>query len=410
MTGFNPLMPGPAGNHGRMIPTYVPQQQQQQYVNGDRQILSLPPHPAYAQQGMYFPPPMQQMTPSRSSGIDTSSLSAPADINGMGLPPSGSEMYLDQYGQVHPSFTDYPGPSGELPLPPAKRQRSDEGAEYTNGTLEDVPEEEAQEDDDSSDDIKPTQPLPNSMRLSHKPLRPKSNATAGRTRQKLLLLFRSEDSVDLRTTLGFDLDAAMPTDFDVDMVIDDQGHTALHWACALAKMSLISQLIELGADIHRGNYAGETPLIRSVLTTNHAEAGTFSDLLQHLSPAIRTLDHAYRSIIHHISLIAGLKGRASSARSYMAAVLEWVAKEQQSNSSGGMQQLNGGTNMSLKNLVDVQDTHGDTALNVAARVGNKGLVKLLLDAGADKARCNKLGLKPQDFGIEVEVSWRLTMD
>ena len=53
--------------------------------------------------------------------------------------------------------------------------------------------------------------------------------------------------------------------------------------------------------------------------------------------------------------------------------------------------------------MDVQDVHGDTALNIAARVGNRGLVKLLLDAGADKARANKLGLKPQDFGVEVEV-------
>jgi regulatory protein SWI6 len=46
--------------------------------------------------------------------------------------------------------------------------------------------------------------------------------------------------------------------------------------------------------------------------------------------------------------------------------------------------------------------HGDTALNVAARVGNKGLITLLLDAGADKAKANKLGLRPVDFGVEQE--------
>lgn len=55
-------------------------------------------------------------------------------------------------------------------------------------------------------------------------------------------------------------------------------------------------------------------------------------------------------------------------------------------------------------MVDVQDVHGDTALNVAARVGNKRLVGLLVDAGADKARANKLGLKPADFGVETDVS------
>jgi len=204
--------------------------------------------------------------------------------------------------------------------------------------------------------------------------------------------------------LGILVDA--PIDVDVDTIIDNQGHTALHWACALAKSSIISQLIELGADVHRGNYAGETPLIRSVLTTNHAEAGTFAELLERLAPSVRTLDHAYRTVIHHIALIAGVKGRASSARSYMAGVLEGVAKEQLLAGVTAGQELDGGVapSLSLKNLVDVEDVHGDSALNVAARVGNKGLVKLLLDAGADKARANKLGLKPQDFGIEIEVS------
>jgi hypothetical protein len=43
-------------------------------------------------------------------------------------------------------------------------------------------------------------------------------------------------------------------------------------------------------------------------------------------------------------------------------------------------------------------------LIVAARAGNKGLVKLLLDAGADKTKANKMGLKALDFGVEVEVS------
>jgi len=242
------------------------------------------------------------------------------------------------------------------------------------------------------------------MRLSNKPLRPKPSAQSSRTRSKLLSLFSLDEAVDIRSVLGILVDA--PIDVDVDTIIDNQGHTALHWACALAKSSIIGQLIELGADVHRGNYAGETPLIRSVLTTNHAEAGTFAELLERLAPSVRTLDHAYRTVIHHIALIAGVKGRASSARSYMAGVLEWVAKEQLLAGVTAGQELDGGIapSLSLKNLVDVEDVHGDSALNVAARVGNKGLVKLLLDAGADKARANKLGLKPQDFGIEIEVS------
>jgi hypothetical protein len=329
------------------------------------------PHMFYQPRGVGM-----EMTPSRS----TDALQPAADINGFGLPPSRSDMYIDQFGQPHMSF------DADVVEPPAKRQKSEEL--YPNR------EEVVEDDDESVDEIRDAPPLPSSMRLSTKPLRPKPTVIANRTRGKLIALF-SNDQVNLREELGLGPDD-IPTEFDIDMVIDSQGHSTLHWACALAKLPIVAQLIDLGADIHRGNYAGETPLIRSVLTTNHAEAGTFAQLLEHLAPSIRTLDHAYRTVIHHVALIAGVKGRAASARAYMAGVLEYVAKEHR--------EVNGNSpSLSLKTLVDVQDVHGDTALNVAARVGNKGLVTLLVEAGADKAKTNKLGLKPGDFGVEQEV-------
>jgi hypothetical protein len=86
----------------------------------------------------------------------------------------------------------------------------------------------------------------------------------------------------------------------------------------------------------------------------------------------------------------------------MAEVLGYVAREQ---SKDKEQRQNGETpaeGISLKLLVDLQDARGDTALNVAARMGSKPLVNLLLDAGADKAKANKLGLRPVNFGIEVD--------
>ena len=431
MHGYNPgmisggrglTMSGPTGN-GRMVSPlgYVPQPPQPQFVNGDGQLMGIPPHPPsgmayHGQPSMYYqpPPPPQyagqetrrldnamEMTP---SGGGDASLAPAVNINGMGLPASQSDVYIDQYGYPHPSTQKHLQDKGDMRPPPAKRHRPEEGQTVPNGVQEEIAEAEAEEDEDSIDEIRDAPALPSTMRLSNKPLRPKPSAQSSRTRSKLLSLFSMDEPVDVRAVFGVALEA--PMDVDVDTIIDNQGHTALHWACALAKLSIIAQLIELGADIHRGNYAGETPLIRSVLTTNHAEAGTFTELLDHLAPSVRTLDHAYRTVIHHIALIAGVKGRASSARAYMAGVLEWVAKEQRMAGVAPGQEANEGVgpNLSLKNLVDVQDVHGDTALNVAARVGNKGLIKLLLDSGADKARANKLGLKPQDFGVEIEVS------
>ncbi|WWD22001.1 hypothetical protein CI109_106489 [Kwoniella shandongensis] len=458
MTGYNPgLMsagrPTPSGSgrvispypgHGQQLAPPPPPPQFTTNHNGDAQMMGIPPHPsamAYPgqhqqqQQMMYYSPqPHQQqqmmypgqqpdnkrgiamaMTPSLSG--DGGALAPAANINGIGLPPSGQDVYIDQYGQPHPTFqaSAYTNDTDMGP-PPAKRQRSDE-QRYVNGNGQDeeqqeqAQQQEEDSDDESADDLRDAPPLPTAMRLANKPLRPRPNANTSRIRSKLLSLFSAENHVDVRALFG--LTADQPIDFDVDMVIDNQGHTALHWACALAKLSVIAQLIDLGADIHRGNYAGETPLIRSVLTTNHSEAGTFPQLLEYLSPSIRTLDHAYRTVVHHIALIAGVKGRAGSARSYMANVLEWVAREQQAASTTASTtgepldgaSSNGGTNasaVSLKTLVDVQDVHGDTALNVAARVGNRGLVNLLLDAGADKGKANKLGLKPVDFGLDIE--------
>ncbi|KAG6889747.1 hypothetical protein C0992_004265 [Termitomyces sp. T32_za158] len=174
---------------------------------------------------------------------------------------------------------------------------------------------------------------------------------------------------------------------EVDIVIDDQGHTALHIAASLARQQIMESLISNGADIHRGNYLGETPLIRACLATANADQQTFNTLVSILHPSIRTLDTSRKSVIHHVVSLAGVSGRAVSARYYLEQIFMWIAQRQ-----GG----------DFKSLVDLQDEHGDTALNIAARVGNRSLVRTLLDVGANRILPNKLGLRPGDFGVETE--------
>ena len=367
-----------------------------------------PPNMYYPHQHqpMPTPPPYaghhQQMTPSHSRD---GSLAPPAELNGIGLPPSKSSVYYDEFGQSHPVHAAPRNEEEDHDMePPAKRMKAEEGASTGD------------DDEDEDDELRDAPPLPTAMRLSTKPARPKVHVMNKTGRNKLLGLFRDDAEIDVREHLNVKPDDST---FDIDAIIDEHGHTALHWAASLAKISITKELIGLGADIHRGNFNGETPLTRAMLTTNNAEAGTLSALLDLLAPSIRTLDQSYRSVIHHIALVSGLAGRAAAARMYMTGVLEWVAKGQQLSASlgqghtGPQGHANGAGNgngngttpsLGLKTLVDVQDLFGDTALNVAARTGNRGLVKLLLDAGADKSKTNKLGLKPVDFGIEVEVS------
>jgi regulatory protein SWI6 len=177
------------------------------------------------------------------------------------------------------------------------------------------------------------------------------------------------------------------TGSDVDLVLDDQGHTALHLAASMARMGTVEMLLAAGADAHRGNFHGETPLMRACLAMHCYDQQAFERLVELLRDSIRTIDTSRKSVCHHIVALAGVKGRAIAARYYLDSVFKWIAQHEGGN---------------FRSLIDLQDEHGDTALNVAARVGNRGLVKTLLDVGANRVLANKLGLRPGDFGVEVE--------
>ncbi|KZS94337.1 apses-domain-containing protein [Sistotremastrum niveocremeum HHB9708] len=170
-----------------------------------------------------------------------------------------------------------------------------------------------------------------------------------------------------------------------DFVVDDQGHTSLHLAAAFADVPMVESLIARGADVNRGSFAGETALIRTVLSLDGYNAQNFNTILAHLHASIRTLDRSRRTVLHHIALVAGVKGRASASRYYMTCVVMWIAQRE---------------NGDFKSVIDLQDEHGDTALNIAARVGNRELVRTLIDFGANRILPNKLGLRPGDFGVE----------
>lgn len=209
-----------------------------------------------------------------------------------------------------------------------------------------------------------------------------------RTALKDIFAMEPEPPVGGGPALFPDLTTVFPPDLEVDTPIDENLHTALHWAASLARVSLVRALIAYGADPHRGNNVGETPLIRAVLVTNNSDQDSFLRLLEVLAPALRTVDDVGRSVLHHAALVAGVRGRAASARYYTESVLEFIATRE-----GGR----------FRDLVDAQDAYGDTALNIAARIGNRALVRMLLDVGADKLKANKLGLRPTDFGVEDPV-------
>ncbi|QRV73853.1 ankyrin repeats [Ceratobasidium sp. AG-Ba] len=204
----------------------------------------------------------------------------------------------------------------------------------------------------------------------------------GRARAVLLALYSESEPAHIVQLLTSPSPAS---DGDINLCLDEHGNTPLHWAASLARVGHVEALLAAGADVQRGNSAGETPLMRTVLSVSAVADNAFSSILPLLAPSLRTLDASHRSVLHHIAEVAGVKGRAASARMYMEAILEWIARNQ-----GG----------EFRSFVDAQDENGDTALCVAARVGNRALVRMLVDVGADRALANKLGLRPGDFGVE----------
>lgn len=173
---------------------------------------------------------------------------------------------------------------------------------------------------------------------------------------------------------------------EIDAPIDDAGHTALHWAAALGRIQLVRSLIERGADCRRSNYSGESPLVRAVLVTNNSDLSSFKDLLNYIYPAIYLIDTSGRTVLHHIALTAGIRGRADASRYYLETLLSWVV-------------CNKNLETFAANLLNVQDSNGDTALNIAARVGNKSIVHQLLEVNADANIANRAGLRPADFEV-----------
>ncbi|KAL1916793.1 uncharacterized protein VTP21DRAFT_5497 [Calcarisporiella thermophila] len=178
-----------------------------------------------------------------------------------------------------------------------------------------------------------------------------------------------------------------PSDFDPDVIIDEEGHTCLHWAAAMARIKVVRILVNHArADIRRVNYLGETPLMRSVLFTNNFDMRSFPELVELLHENIRMLDKNDRTVFHHIAATAGSKGKMNASRYYMECLIKELSADPEE----------------LSGILNMRDVMGDTALHLAARIPNKRLVKLLLDAGADLRVQNDVGKTPEDYIVEAD--------
>jgi ankyrin repeat protein len=175
------------------------------------------------------------------------------------------------------------------------------------------------------------------------------------------------------------------TGFNIDMVIDEQGHTALHWGTALARTNTVELLVSKGANIACTSYAGETPLMRGVMVTNSYDNNSFSKTVDLLKESIPIVDNKKRSVLHHAALTAGIQGRTNAAVYYMKNLVNAISGESEE----------------VKSVIDAQDSLGDTALTIAARLECQSIVDLLIGVGATQSAENNNGLQMKDYSNKV---------
>jgi transcription factor MBP1 len=155
-----------------------------------------------------------------------------------------------------------------------------------------------------------------------------------------------------------------PAHFQVDRPIDDSGNTALHWACAMGDLGIVSDLLHKGANMKALSAHEETPLVRAVLFTNNYEKRTFPALLDMLMDTVTFRDWFGATIFHHIAENTRSKGKWKSSRYYCEILVDKLCKTC--------------SQEEVQMLLSCQDQNGDTAVLVAARNGAFRLVNILL--------------------------------
>jgi transcription factor MBP1 len=177
-----------------------------------------------------------------------------------------------------------------------------------------------------------------------------------------------------------------PADYNPNVTIDEDGHTALHWACAMGRIRVVKLLLTAGASIFATNNAEQTPLMRSVMFSNNYDVRKFPELYELLHRSTLNIDKSNRTVFHHIANLALTKGKPHAARYYMETILSRLSDYPQE----------------LADVINFQDEEGETSLTLAARARSRRLVKCLLDHGADPKMKNRDFKSSEDYILEDE--------
>lgn len=156
-----------------------------------------------------------------------------------------------------------------------------------------------------------------------------------------------------------------PSDFDFNEPIDEEGHTPLHWASAMANVSLIELLLKHGSDPLTPNISGLNSISRAIFFNNSFQKRNFNRLVDLMKNCLYTPDKTGRTPMHYIC--ESIKAKYDTSKYYLEIILNKLAQ--------------GNENL-LKIVVNHKDIKGNSALELAQYSGNPELVQLLERFGA----------------------------
>lgn len=181
-----------------------------------------------------------------------------------------------------------------------------------------------------------------------------------------------------------------PGDFDVNAPIDDEGHSALHWASAMGRLTVVRILCDLQADIYQANNEDQIPLVRSIMFTNNYDSQCFTDLLAYLRPSIVHRNKSGRTVFHQIAIMTSHRSKWNASKYYLEALIKELY-------GPSHEQL-----ARLKQVLDYQDINGDTAITICARNQARRFCRVLMRAGADIRIPNAHGRTAEEYIQEYE--------
>ncbi|OAA50886.1 Transcription regulator HTH, APSES-type DNA-binding domain protein [Beauveria brongniartii RCEF 3172] len=182
-----------------------------------------------------------------------------------------------------------------------------------------------------------------------------------------------------------------PPNFQPNWLIDAENHTALHWACAMGDVDVVRQLKKFNAGIAVKNVRGETPFMRSVNFTNCYEKQTFPAVMKELLDTVEARDNSGCTVIHHAAVMKnGRVFSPSCSRYYLDIILNRLQETMEQSA--------------FQQLLDVQDSDGNTALHLATQRNARKCIRALLGRNASSDIPNHEGVRAEDLIAELNAS------